>query len=246
MLSSLLTLFRQRYPQGSLTSDLLTLHDGQYVVRVCAGAGGHTLACGLGANAALDLAEDQATTRALERLGLTATSASVVPLAFKTEMPPVVGVPQPPALSLVAEPLAASPTSANATGSSPADPVRQRPEPVADLGPELELPELELPELELQPGAMAIPPVERQLPADLGQGPLANELLDLDGGAVPPVDLSDIIAQTDVELQRLGWGVNQGREFLEKTYGKRSRHDLTDEELLQFLLYLETQPAPGA
>jgi hypothetical protein len=59
------------------------------------------------------------------------------------------------------------------------------------------------------------------------------------------IDLSDIIAQTDVELQRLGWGVHQGREFLEKTYGKRSRHDLTDEELLEFLLYLETQSPPG-
>jgi hypothetical protein len=39
--------------------------------------------------------------------------------------------------------------------------------------------------------------------------------------------------------------VHQGREFLEKTYGKRSRHDLTDEELLEFLLYLETQSPPG-
>ncbi|MBE9111243.1 hypothetical protein IQ273_17700 [Nodosilinea sp. LEGE 07298] len=70
--------------------------------------------------------------------------------------------------------------------------------------------------------------------------------MDLGTGPAVSVDLSDIIAQTDVELQRLGWGVNQGREFLEKTYSKRSRHDLTDDELLEFLLYLETQPAPGS
>ena len=62
----------------------------------------------------------------------------------------------------------------------------------------------------------------------------------------PPVDLSDIIAQTDVELQRLGWSVNQGREFLEKTYGRRSRHDLSDEELLEFLLYLENLPTSAS
>lgn len=62
--------------------------------------------------------------------------------------------------------------------------------------------------------------------------------------SAPPIDLSDIIAQTDVELRRLGWNVAQGREFLEKTYGKRSRHDLTDQELLAFLLYLEMQPSP--
>jgi hypothetical protein len=71
------------------------------------------------------------------------------------------------------------------------------------------------------------------------------ELLSFENIPTPSIDLSDIIAQTDVELQRLGWNVNQGREFLEKTYGKRSRHDLTDEELLEFLLFLETQPTPG-
>ena len=59
---------------------------------------------------------------------------------------------------------------------------------------------------------------------------------DFSNFSTDPIDLSDIIAQTDVELQRLRWDVHQGREFLEKTYGKRSRHDLTDEELLEFLL----------
>ena len=59
-----------------------------------------------------------------------------------------------------------------------------------------------------------------------------------------PVNLSDVIAQTDVELRRLGWSVADGREYLESTYGKRSRHDLTDEELLAFLLHLEALPDP--
>ena len=70
-----------------------------------------------------------------------------------------------------------------------------------------------------------------------------QDLHSLEEMGVAPIDLSDIIAQTDVELQRLGWGTHQGREFLERTYGKRSRHDLSDEELLEFLLYLETQPS---
>ncbi|MGB3310447.1 MAG: hypothetical protein WBA86_11945, partial [Nodosilinea sp.] len=83
-----------------------------------------------------------------------------------------------------------------------------------------------------------------QLIADHVDEP-ADEFMDLGTGSAISVDLSDIIAQTDVELQRLGWGVSQGREFLEKTYGKRSRHDLTDDELLEFLLYLETQSLPG-
>ncbi|MEM7769038.1 MAG: hypothetical protein AAF327_00830 [Cyanobacteria bacterium P01_A01_bin.37] len=54
------------------------------------------------------------------------------------------------------------------------------------------------------------------------------------------VDLSDIIAKTSVELKRLGWTDVQGREHLQKIYGKRSRQQLTDPELLDFLTHLES------
>ncbi|MBE9006350.1 hypothetical protein IQ259_15100 [Fortiea sp. LEGE XX443] len=61
-----------------------------------------------------------------------------------------------------------------------------------------------------------------------------------------PVDLSDVIAKTDVELQRLGWTPEQGREHLIKTYGKRGRTLLTEEELHSFLQHLQSQPDPIA
>lgn len=61
-----------------------------------------------------------------------------------------------------------------------------------------------------------------------------------------PVDLSDVIAKTDVELQRLGWTPEQGREHLIETYGKRGRTLLTEEELHGFLNYLQSQPDPIA
>jgi len=61
-----------------------------------------------------------------------------------------------------------------------------------------------------------------------------------------PVDLSDVIAKTDVELQRLGWTPEQGREHLIKTYGKRGRTLLTEEELHGFLKYLQSEPDPIA
>ncbi|MEH2275479.1 MAG: hypothetical protein V7K40_12000 [Nostoc sp.] len=61
-----------------------------------------------------------------------------------------------------------------------------------------------------------------------------------------PVDLSDVIAKTDVELQRLGWTPEQGREHLIETYGKRGRTLLTEEELHGFLKYLQSQPDPLA
>jgi hypothetical protein len=57
-----------------------------------------------------------------------------------------------------------------------------------------------------------------------------------------PIDLSDVIAKTDVEMERLSWTPQQGREYLIKTYGKRGRTLLTEEELLDFLQYLESIP----
>ncbi|KOP25268.1 hypothetical protein AMR41_17855 [Hapalosiphon sp. MRB220] len=59
-----------------------------------------------------------------------------------------------------------------------------------------------------------------------------------------PVDQSDDIAKIGVEMQRLGWTTEQGRDYLIQTYGKRSRHLLDTEELRDFLKYLESQPTP--
>ncbi|MDM9385247.1 hypothetical protein QUB80_31835 [Chlorogloeopsis sp. ULAP01] len=59
-----------------------------------------------------------------------------------------------------------------------------------------------------------------------------------------PVDQSDDIAKIGVEMQRLGWTIEQGKDYLKKTYGKVSRHLLDPEELRHFLKYLESQPTP--
>lgn len=59
-----------------------------------------------------------------------------------------------------------------------------------------------------------------------------------------PIDFSDVIARTNVELKRLGWTNQQGRDYLVQTYGKRSRQLLTDDELLDFLKHLESEPSP--
>lgn len=59
-----------------------------------------------------------------------------------------------------------------------------------------------------------------------------------------PIDFSEILARTNVELRRLGWNNQQGRDYLIETYGKRSRQLLTDEELLDFLHHLELEPTP--
>ncbi len=55
-------------------------------------------------------------------------------------------------------------------------------------------------------------------------------------------NLSDLIAATAVELQRIGWTNEQGRNHLTRTYGKSARKQLNEEELRSFLSYLKTQP----
>jgi hypothetical protein len=59
-----------------------------------------------------------------------------------------------------------------------------------------------------------------------------------------PIDFTDILRQTDAEIKRLGWTKQEGKFYLRKTYGKRSRQLLRDEELLDFLHYLQEQPTP--
>ena len=43
-------------------------------------------------------------------------------------------------------------------------------------------------------------------------------------------------------MERLAWTKEQGKDYLLKTYGKKSRHLLSDQELLEFLNYLQNQP----
>ena len=66
-----------------------------------------------------------------------------------------------------------------------------------------------------------------------------NQLSSSTGTAI---EFSDIIAQTNVEMKRLRWTNEQGRDYLLQTYGKRSRQLLSDEELLEFLDFLKRQP----
>lgn len=58
-------------------------------------------------------------------------------------------------------------------------------------------------------------------------------------------DFNEVKQKTDLEIRRLGWTKDEGREFLKSRYGKRSRLHLTDRQLLEFLHYLKSQPNPS-
>jgi hypothetical protein len=59
-------------------------------------------------------------------------------------------------------------------------------------------------------------------------------------------DLSSLISEIGVEIDRIGWSKRQGSTYLQKTYGKKTRSELTDDELEDFLTYLNTQPSATA
>lgn len=66
----------------------------------------------------------------------------------------------------------------------------------------------------------------------------------LNDGAPAPrrINRDFLLAQTEHEMTRLGWSAKDGKLHLEQTYGKKSRHFLTDDELIEFSAYLQSQP----
>lgn len=58
-----------------------------------------------------------------------------------------------------------------------------------------------------------------------------------------PDDLSSLIAMTDIEMDRIGWTKQEGREYLKRTYKKSTRQRLDVDELMDFLNYLRALPS---
>ena len=55
-----------------------------------------------------------------------------------------------------------------------------------------------------------------------------------------PFDFNEIKRQTDVEIKRLGWKKEKGREYLMQKYRQPSRMHLTDKQFQDFLMYLKS------
>ena len=54
------------------------------------------------------------------------------------------------------------------------------------------------------------------------------------------LDFNKVKQLTDIELKRLGWTKEYGRNYLKKKYAKSSRLQLTDGQLLDFLNHLQS------
>lgn len=221
------------------------VHDNHYVVKAQIQAEDRLLATAMAADLVLETAEDRACLRAVERLcGQAANHQTAKQNVPQEELPVVIPEPAPPSPAL---PEPAPPTPVVLKAVNPVPAAQESYTPNVEFSPQIYTPSLPDPAADL---TLSAPEETEDILKETAPSPapaverLPALPIPAEGSANPaPVDLSDIIAQTDVELRRLGWTVAQGREFLERTYGKRSRHDLADQELLEFLLYLETQPS---
>jgi hypothetical protein len=308
----MLNQFRLQYPQGSLTSELVMIDHGLYIVRSRVEVGEVTLATGLAGATTVESAEDQARLRALALLNFDSKPSAEIPPApvAPTKDPKTAIASQPitPTEKLIEEPQPSPIPKVVQTKKAPTPPVEVEtvavkteqsfpisppevpviPEPspvpqtpIPEKAPELILsepvePAIEHPAEEL----VQIPPSPPELTEQNGkspqtdseangshESPLPLETLPLLDNVIPlqspeveiaqplsltsppldtsePIDFSEVIARSNVELKRLNWTQEHGKNYLLQTYGKRSRQLLSDEELIEFLQYLESQPTP--
>ncbi|AOX01484.1 hypothetical protein BJP34_20360 [Moorena producens PAL-8-15-08-1] len=265
------TQFRDRYPQGSLISDLLAIDHGQYIVRCSVKVEGTILVTGLAAAQTVELAEDQARQRALAALGMDSTKGidqnKDNPRAKREVNLPLQPLPRYDVGSTSAsheqtqpnhhftQATRTSDTSSYSFSESRAREVRETAANIPSVEPARKFSNDSLsPDLETSlPVDIPIKrePISYQTPQpdppvqSYSQNTIETNTSDMGPLSSGIVDHSDIITKTNVEMKRLGWTTQQGKDYLLQTYGKRSRQLLSDQELMSFLKYLESQPIPS-
>ncbi|WP_041619186.1 hypothetical protein [Stanieria cyanosphaera] len=56
------------------------------------------------------------------------------------------------------------------------------------------------------------------------------------------IDYWELLTAIDTELARIGWSTNRARLYIYATYGKRSRHQMSDGQLIEFWEFLKAFP----
>ena len=235
--------------QLALISELLTIDHGKYVVRVMAQIEGMTIATGLAAADTIEIAEDRARERAmavanLEQIKITPPSHQP---AVKLEKGTTSenGKPKVESTEIVEDkihqdvtPIEPETDTSQLTDVNSQLPQQPETSP-ANLWQEDKF-QLTSPECPSEPDTQPEEDIPQAVENPTPVQPAPKNVVEFPSPDTP-LDFSDIIARTDVEMKRLGWTQAQGRNYLLQTYGKKSRHVLSDRELIEFLKFLESQ-----
>ncbi len=265
--------FRVRYPKGCLITDLLTIAHGKYVVRAMVQVEGVTLATGIAAADTVEMAEDNARVRALAILDLSPHAVSGEKTPPLTAPEPMPAMPKPaPQTAFSTDSLEqaqqskvfpsapqfdAAPSFSESKLTdvySSVPPISSWDSSAIPFADEFSPSEVEMPIYD-ELSSFDTPKVMPKTSEKPGMKPAVNpepyyspEFYPASSGGPPPSeprDYSQLIAQTDIEMQRLGWNQVQGRDYLLQKFNKRSRSSLTEPELKEFLHDLESMPAPS-
>ncbi|MFM2377646.1 MAG: hypothetical protein RLZZ143_222 [Cyanobacteriota bacterium] len=250
---------RQRYPQVALISELVQIDHGKYIVKAIVKIEGKTVVTGLAAADTVEIAEDRARERALLLLEAESTP----------DLQPVEKI-SPNNISLPEDlpkpvPSAKKSTKTAKVTEIPRPEAKIEPElpQVKDIPPakiEPELPQVkDIPPAKIEPELPQVKDIPLPEPEPLlletetdnysllTELPEEASLTEEEPPEPEPVavipeeiDYSVLKTKIDVQMKRLAWTTEKGREYLISTYGKKSRLLLTNEELLEFYNYLSS------
>ena len=240
----MLAQFRKRYPQGSLISKLVKIDRGQYIVKVSIQIEGIAIATGLAAANTVEEAEDRARNRALALLDLNeavTTPPELTQTKENKKIEPPIAIAQPLAVEKN-EATESLSLSSNGVTLSKTERIFPSESPL-NLQPETtKMPEPEKEDLSSDRAIISTTPTQLPLETVMRSPEPEPQPESISPDISPDISFDEMVLQTTVHMKRLGWTDKQGRDYLVEAYGKRSRHLLNDEELREFLHYLESQP----
>jgi hypothetical protein len=211
----MLQLLRAVYPQSCLITEIVSVEGGNYIIRALAQIEGVTIATGFAVSSDLEIAQDKALERVLKILGVEVNSVSELPLPI---------------------------------GDRTGDNGKNLPALNHNLTDQTAFHSLTPNDLPLDPSAttaslseVAIDSAPKAVTSNLvtDQSPVKPSVTTL-----PTQSLDNSYLQTQIlmEMERLGWTTQQGRDYLEAKYGKKTRKALSDAEVLEFCTYLQSLP----
>ena len=269
----MLAKFRNHYPQGSLISELVKIDRGLYIVRVSIQVQDIILVTALAGADRVETAEDVARERAIAALALDSPQPMSPTPSTQSLKQPASQLMQPAFTPDSPDETISDNTGANTNvvnwTEQQSEILNQPSIPEQNISSSPTIPESRATQPPLKSKANQTIQPEIQPIVDSGNlfdetfapETSATTVLNDDSNGVPEpstsnaisvsnteigeVDFNEIKQKTDIEIKRLGWTKDDGRDFLKSRYGKRSRLHLTDEQLLEFLHYLESLPSPN-
>ncbi len=225
--------FRAQYPQGRIQTEMLPKIDGLHAFRAIVSEGDAIMGTATAVDSDLEIAEDRAVKRALAIAGVAFDNGfdhnygNYAPMLASRE-PNVNSLPSANFTPLAS--LGSSHDSRPVTHTTQTIQAQPSPEYTNEYRKSEYIPE---DNLYYPPEAVASNPPTNQTTTIKSTAP-----------QIPPepIDLSDLISKIDVEMERLGWTKPflEGRAYLTQTFCKKSRAELNNDELLQFLSHLKS------